>query len=84
MRGDAGGSHAARLGLGEVFTVDLTAARAYRTMWDVSLEDDRAEPRRLQNREQPELPAGSPPTDDFSSLLSTCVKPEEISTMKTE
>ena len=42
-------------------------------MWDFSLEDDRAELRRVQNREQPELLAGSPPGDDISSLLNTCV-----------
>ena len=34
--------------------------------------------------QQPALLAGNPPSDDFSSLLSTCVKCEEISTMKTE
>ena len=43
-------------------------------MWDISLEDDKAELRRVQNKEQPELLAGSPPSDDFSSLLNTCVK----------
>ena len=48
-------SHATRLGLREGCTVDLTAARANGTMWDLSLEDDRTELRRLQHREQPEL-----------------------------
>ena len=43
----------------------------------------RTELQRMQNRESPKLLAGSPPSDDFSSLLSTCVKPEE-STMNTE
>ena len=76
-------SCATRLGLREGFAVDLTTARANGTMWDRSLEDDRAELRRMQNREQPELLAGSPPSDDFSSLLSTCVKPREISKLKT-
>ena len=38
-------------------------------MWDLSLEVDRAQLRLLQNREQPELLAGSPPSDDFNSLL---------------
>ena len=63
-----------RFGLREGFAVDLTTARANGTMWDLSLEDDRAELRRVQNREQPELLAGSPPSDDFSSFLSTCVE----------
>ena len=61
-----------RCGPRDGFAVDLTTARANGTMWDLSLEDDRAERRRVQNREQPELLAGSPPSDDFSSLLSTC------------
>ena len=51
-------SHATRLGLRDGFAVDLTAARANGTMWDLSLEDDRTELRRLQHREQPELLAG--------------------------
>ena len=38
-------------------------------MRDLSLEDDRAELRRVQNREQPELLAGSPPSDDFKFLV---------------
>ena len=62
----------------------LTTARANGTMWDLSLEDDRAELRRVQNREQPELLAGSPPSDDLSSLLSTRAEPREISKLKTE
>ena len=53
-------------------------------MWDLSLEDDRAELRRVQNREQPELLAGSPPSDDFNSLLNTCVESQEIIKLKTE
>ena len=53
-------------------------------MWDLSLEDDRAELRRVQNREQPELLAGSPPSDDFNSLLSTCTESQEVSKLKTE
>ena len=73
-----------RLGLREGFAVDLTTARANGTMLDLSLEDDRAELRRVQNREQPELLAGSPPSDDFSSLLNTCVESQEISKLKTE
>ena len=36
-------SCATRLGLREGFAVDLVAARAYGTMWDLSLEDERAE-----------------------------------------
>ena len=48
-------SCATRLGLREGFAVDLTTARANGTMWDLSLEDDKAELRRIQNREQPEL-----------------------------
>ena len=68
-----------RLGLREGFAVDLTTARANGTMWDRSLEDDRAELRRVQNQEEPELLAGSPPSDDFSSLLNTCVESQEIS-----
>ena len=73
-----------RLGLREGFAVDLTTARANGTMWDLSLEDDKAELRRVQNREQPEFLAGSPPSDDFSSLLSTRAEPREISKLKTE
>ena len=41
-------------------------------MLDLRLEDDRAELRRVQNREQPELLAGSLLSDDFNSLLITC------------
>ena len=48
-------SRATRLGLREGFAVDLTTARANGTMWDLSLEDDKAELRRVQDREQPEL-----------------------------
>ena len=77
-------SCARRLGLREGFAVDLTTESANGTMWDLSLEDDRAELRRVQNREQPELLAGSPPSDDFNSLLSTCVESQEISKLKTE
>ena len=66
----------------EGLAVDLTTARANGTMWDLSLEDDRAELRRVQNREQRELLAGSPPSDDFSSLLSTRAEPREISKLK--
>ena len=68
-----------RLGPREGFAADLTTARANGTMWDLSLEDDRAEIRRVQNREQPELLAGSPPSDDITSLLNTCVESREIS-----
>ena len=32
---------------------------------------------KLQNRELPEPLAGRPPSDDFSSLLNTCLTPEE-------
>ena len=66
------------------FAVDLTTARANGTMWDLSLEDDRAELRRVQNRKQPELLVGSPPSDDFHSLLNTRVESQEISKLKTE
>ena len=64
--------------------MDLTTASANGTMWDLSFEDDRAELRRVQNREQTEFLAGSPPGDDFSSLLNTCVGSQEISKLKTE
>ena len=67
----------------KVFAVDLTTARANGTMWDFSLEDDKAELRRVQNREQPELLVGSPSSDEFSSLLNTCAA-REISKLKTE
>ena len=77
-------SCAARLGFREGFAVDLTTARANGTMWDLSLEDDRAVLQRVQNREQPELLAGSPPGDDFYSLLNSCVESQEISKLKTE
>ena len=63
--------------------MELTTARANGTMWDLSLEDDKAELRRVQNREQPELLVGSPSTDKFSSLLSTRAA-REISKLKTE
>ena len=53
-------------------------------MWDLSLEDDRAELQRVQDPEHPQLLAGSPPSDDFSSLLNTCAEPREISKSKTE
>ena len=75
-------SCATRLGLREEPAVDLTTARANGTMLDLSLKDDRAELRRVQNREQPELLAESPPGDDFSSLLKTCVESQEISKLK--
>ena len=61
----------------------MTTARANGTMWDLSLEDDKAELRRVQNREQPEFLVGSPPSDEFSSLLSTRAA-REISKLKTE
>ena len=48
-----------------------------------SLEDDKAELRRNQNREQPELLVGSPSSDEFSSLLSTRAA-RETSKLKTE
>ena len=51
---------------------------------DLSLEDDKAELRRVQNREQPELLVGSQPSDEFSSLLKTCAEAREISKLKTE
>ena len=53
-------------------------------MWDLNLEDDKAELRRVQNREQPELLVGSPTRDEFSSLLSKRVEPREITKLKTE
>ena len=77
-------SCATRLGPREGFALDLTTARANGTTWDFSLEDDRAELRRVQDREHPELLAGSTPSDDFNSLLSTCVESQEISKLKTE
>ena len=76
-------SCATRLGLREGFAVDLTTARANGTMWDLSLGDDKAELRRVQNREQPELLVGSTSSDEFSSLLSTRAA-REISKLKTE
>ena len=75
-------SCATRLGLREGFAVDLTTARANGTMWDLSLEDDRAELRRVQDRDHPELLAGSPPSDDFASLSNTHAEPREISKFK--
>ena len=76
-------SCATRLGFREGFAVDLTTARANGTMWDLSLEDDKADLRRVQNREQPELLVG-PPSDQFSSLFNTCAEVREISKLKTE
>ena len=55
--------HAARLRFRKGF-LSGTAARANGTMWDLSFEDDRTELRRVQDREQPKLLAGSPPSDD--------------------
>ena len=75
-------SCATRLGLREGFAVDLTTARANGTKWDLSLEDDRAELRRVQNRELPELLVGSPPSDEFSSLLNACAEAREVSKLK--
>ena len=72
-----------RFGIREGFAVDLTTARANGTMWDLSLEDDKAELKRIQNREQPELLLGSPSSDQFSSLLSTRAA-REMSKLKTE
>ena len=77
-------SCATRLGLREGFPVDLTTARANGIMWDLSLKDDKAELRRVENREQPELLVGGPSSDEFSSLLSTRAEPREISKLKTE
>ena len=78
-------SCASRLKLREGFAVESTTARANGTMWDLSLEDDRAELQRVQKREQPGLLAGSPPSDDFSFLLNTCGSTsQEISKLKTE
>ena len=39
---------------------------------------------RVQNREQPELLVGSPPSDEFSSLLNTCAEEREVSKLRTE
>ena len=72
-----------RLGIREGFAVDLTTARANGTMSDLSLEDDKAEFRRILNREQPELLLGSPSSDEFSSFFSTRAA-REISKLKTE
>ena len=77
-------SCATRLGLREGFAVALTTARANGTMWELSLEDDRTELRRVQNRKQPELLVGSPPSDEFSSLLNTSAEAREVSKLKTE
>ena len=52
-------------------------------MWDLSLEHDKAELRRMQIREQLELLVGNPSNDEFSSLLSTRAA-REISKLKTE
>ena len=76
-------SCATRFGIREDFAVDLTTARANGTMWGLSFEDDRAELRRVQKREQPELLVGSPSTDEFSSLLSTRAA-REVSKLRTE
>ena len=77
-------SCATRLGLREGFAVELTTARANGSMWDLSLEDDIAELRRVQDREHPELLARTPPNDDYSSLLNACAEPREISKSRTE
>ena len=42
-------SCATRLGLCGGFAVDLTTARADGTMWNLNLDDDRAELRRVEN-----------------------------------
>ena len=77
-------SCATRLGLREGFAVDLTTDRVNGTMWDLSFEDDRAELRRVQNREQPELLAGSPPSDIFNSLLSGVTRNQRESSHRSE
>ena len=64
--------------------MDSIAVRANGTIWALNLEDHKSELRRLQNREQPELLAGSPPSDDFSSLLNASLKPEDINAMRTQ
>ena len=76
-------SCATRLGLREGFAVDLTTGRANGTMWDFSPEDIKAELRRNQNREQPQLLLGSSSSDEFSFLLNTCAAAREISKLKT-
>ena len=63
--------------------MDLTTARINRILWDFSLEDDKAELRRIQNGEQSELLVGSPASDEFSFLLSTRAA-REISKLKLE
>ena len=74
-------SCATRLGLRESYAVDLTTERANGTMWDLCLEDDKAELRRVQNREQPELLVGSPSSDEFS-LMSKRAEAREISKLR--
>ena len=71
-------SCATRLRLREGFAADLTTARANGRMWDHSLEDDKAELRRVQKRDQPEL------LDEFSSLLSKRAEPGDVSKLRTE
>ena len=77
-------SCATRLRLREGFAVDLTTAKSNGTMWDLSVKDDKAELRRVQNLEQLEHLAGSAPSDEFSSLLSKRAESQEISKLKTE
>ena len=76
-------SCATRLRLREGFAVDLTTAKSNGTMWDLSVKDDKAELRRVQNLEQPEHLAGSALSDEFSSL-SKRAESREISKLKTE
>ena len=48
-------------------------------MCDFNYEDDKAELKRIQNREQLVLLVGSPSSDEFSCVLCTCVEAREIS-----
>ena len=80
-------SCATRLGLREGFAADVTTARANGTMWDVTsalkMTEQNSDECSIENS-PPEFLAGSPSSDDFNSLLNTCVESQEISKLKTE
>ena len=51
-------------------------------MWDLSLEDDRAELRRVQDREHPNFLREVRQVTTFLLLLNTCAEPRDISKLK--
>ena len=52
------------------FAVESTTARANGTMWDLALKMTEQNSDDCRIESSPELLAGSPPSDDLSSLLN--------------